>query len=314
MSTDLQLFDSATLPAWIAKTYQPSANAGFTANVSTGFPFLSIEGKSWAVVRDGVRKLVMRADGSGDPASSVEMVLVHANPNLSKVFYKGVFEKGSKEKPDCASADGLQPDPGVKAPQAKSCALCPNNVWGTGANGKGKACQDSRRLAVCSINDLTDPMLLRVPPASLKPLAELAKWADGRQLSLHVLAIKVSFDPESPTPKLVFQPLRVVTQDQAQTIERLRGSDLVAQIIGVQTAPKDAIEASFDTGFEAPAVEVTKAELTAVVQEAPAPKAKAKVAPLRAVKDPESVSDIVTSDEVLEGLDDLIESFDDSVE
>src|SRR5690606_11680321 len=101
------------------------------------------------------------------------VVIVKANPNLSKTFYKNGYEEGSAEKPTCYSHDGLKPAADAAEPQASACLACPHNVWGsrvTENGSKGKACQDYRRLCVVPSGQLDRPMLLRVPAGSLKDL------------------------------------------------------------------------------------------------------------------------------------------------
>ena len=173
-------FSSSKVPAYLAKLKAKGGGslAAFSANVGGGFPVLHIKGKEFSVTRDGVRTQLQLPDADGElvPATYVDLVLLKANANLSKVYYaKGYEEGAANAKPDCFSNGGVRPDAAAATPQSKACASCPHNVFGTGAGGKGKACSDSRRVAVAASGTPNEPMLLRVPPASLKNLAEYAR-------------------------------------------------------------------------------------------------------------------------------------------
>ena len=147
-----------------------------TAGAGVGFAVLTYRGKVWRVVHKGTEHTLKTKDG--DPIPSVRVVILRANQNLSKIFYKKAYKEGDNEAPDCYSMDGERPDSSIKEPQSKTCAACPQAAWGSKISDDGrelKACQDSRRLAVVPCNDIANemfggPMLLRVPAASLANL------------------------------------------------------------------------------------------------------------------------------------------------
>lgn len=152
-------FSSSKVPAYLAKLKAKGGGslAAFSANVGGGFPVLHIKGKEFSVTRDGVRTQLQLPDADGElvPATYVDLVLLKANANLSKVYYaKGYEEGAANAKPDCFSNDGVRPDAAAATPQSKACASCPHNVFGTGAGGKGKACSDSRHVASLPWADL----------------------------------------------------------------------------------------------------------------------------------------------------------------
>lgn len=235
MSKDVVAFEAASLPAHLASLFGGAAASDLTANVgSGGFPFLSIKGKVWTIVRGkDDRTVVTNADG--DPRSSIEAVVIKANPHLSKVYYARGYEEGSDAKPDCYSADGIAPAADSEAPQAKKCAVCPHNQWGskvTEQGGKGKACSDSRRIAVAPVGQINDPMLVRVPAASLRPLAEYGSALMKKGIPYQAVVTKIGFDPEAASPKLTFKFVGFLTPEQAQQVKTVMDTDIVNQIIG----------------------------------------------------------------------------------
>jgi len=297
-------FDSGNLPAYLKTPNRVVANDDLTSHASAGgFPVMSIKGKNFTVVRDGDRTVLTKeVDGETMAVQSIDVVLVKANKGTSKVFYaKGYQEGGEATKPDCFSNFGDRPDPAVAAPQAKSCAVCPNNQWGSkiGDNGgKGKACQDSVRMAIATPDLINDPYLLRVPPASIKSLGEYGKMLAKRGVGYSMVVTKIGFDMESPTPKLTFKPTGLLSDAAFAQVQEVVASDTVQSILGSE----GVAAAQSDDVPDLPVVELPKVE---AVVEKPAVKAKSahKVpTPAPVVAEPEiAVTDL--------NLDDL--NFDD---
>jgi hypothetical protein len=233
MSNDVALFDKANLPAHLAQMF-PATN-DLSANVNIGsFAHLSIKGKVWTVIRGkDDKQVVMNEDG--DPRSSIEVVIIKANPHISKVFYMGGYVEGSDAKPACYSNDGIAPAADAAEPQSKKCAICPHNQWGSKITENGskiKACTDSRRLAVAPAGDLKDPMLLRVPAASLKPLGEYGEMFARKGVPYQAAVTKIRFDPEAASPRLLFKFERFLDADDAATVREMIESSVVANIVG----------------------------------------------------------------------------------
>jgi hypothetical protein len=292
-------FESGNLPSYLKNVDLSQFNGDLTAHASSGFPSLSIKGKVFAIVRDGERTILPNPKDPDSPATSIDAVLVKANKGTSKVFYaNGYDESGENKKPDCFSNDGTRPDASVENPQAKSCALCPNNQWGSKVSdkgsSKGKACQDSVRMAIAAADMINDPMLLRVPPASIRALGEYGKMLDKRGVSYNMVVTKIGFDMESPTPKLTFKPVGLLSEDSYNEVQMVIASDTVQNILG-----SGFIMAPMIKGESIPPQEVP-----APPQEAPKPKAAAK--PKAEPKPEAKIADVDISDL---NLDDI--NFDD---
>lgn len=265
-------FESGNLPAYFKAVDVASLNSDLTNHSGGGFPIISIKGKIFTVVRDGVRQVLPNPKDPDSPATAIDVVVVKANKGTSKVFYAGGYsEGGDQKKPDCFSNTGDRPDPSVKSPQAKSCATCTHNQWGsrTGENGgKGKACQDSVRIAIAAPGMLNDPMLLRVPPASIRALGEFGQACAKRGLPYNAVVTKLGFDMESPTPKLVFKPVGMLDDKGFAQVQDVAAGDTVANILG-KVGSADALPAP------TPKVEA---------EEAPAPAPKVEAAPKKKVE------------------------------
>jgi len=263
-------FENSALPAYLADPHAASLNTDLTSHTTPAFPVCSIKGKVFAIVRDGERQMVMNPKDPDSPATHIDVVLVKANKATSKVFYlEGYDEKAEAKKPDCWSNDGVKPDPSAESPQAPACAGCKHNQWGSKVSSdradktaKGKACADVVRMAIAAPNMINDPMLLRVPPASLRTLAEYGAMLAKRGVGYNKVITKVAFDMEVPTPKLTFKALAFITEDMYAQAKEIAETDLVKSIIG----------SIFGTGEQEPAAAPAPAPAAAPAKAVAAPK------------------------------------------
>lgn len=215
-----------------------SANDELGAGIASSYGVIGYRGKSWSVKYQGKETVLMRPDGDG-PRNSIEVVLVKASPAISKIFYKGGYVEGSSSPPDCWSANGITPDAGAQNKQATTCANCPMNAWGsrvTESGKQGKACSDSRRVAIVPAEDLDNemfggPMLLRVPAASLKDLKAYGEYLNSLGAPYYGAVTKISFDPKEAYPKFVFSVVRALEDDEARHIMALQNEKRVAQVL-----------------------------------------------------------------------------------
>ena len=240
---------------------QTPAADDLTSGIQGGFGHIGYKGKVWSIRHRGEEVQLMRDDGDG-PRNSIEIVLLKANPHVSKIFYEGSYVEGSNAAPDCFSHNGITPDPGAQKKQATTCAACPKNAWGSRITPEGKqakACSDSRRLAVVPLNDIRNevyggPMLLRVPAASLQELAMFAKKMAGLGYPYYSIGIRVSFDPASAFPKFQFAPIRALTNEEGKLVLEMQNGPDVARILAEQefSAPALPSPAAAASVFEQP--------------------------------------------------------------
>ena len=284
-------FESGNLPAYLKNFDVSTLNADFTAHASTGgFPVISIKGKVFAVVRDGERKVLPNPKDPDSPATAIDVVILKANKGTSKVFYaKGWTEGAESTKPDCFSNEGIKPDASVEKPQSKACGTCPHNQWGSKigeTGGKGKACQDSVRLAVATPNQLNEPYLLRVPPASIRSLGDYGDMLKKRGVGYNMVVTKIGFDLTAPTPKLVFKPIGMIDDASFNQVQETVETDTVRNILGsagftageaLAEAPTEVEAAVAKAKTTSKSKVVTDDEVASAVEAAaPAPAAKPK--------------------------------------
>lgn len=306
MSANIIPFESKGLPAHLKARLGNIDNSSLGAVSAGGFAVVSIKGKQFSVVKDGDRSII-EDPRTGDPASSIQVAILRVNPGLSKAYYSGGFVEGVESKPECFSNDGKYPDANAQEPQAKSCASCPFNAFGSAATGKGKACRDTKRMAIATVDNLDEPMMLRVPATSLKNLAQYGKLLTEKGVATHFVATRIGFDPQSTHQVLTFRPTGFLDEDTVVAIEGMQDDETILQITGERaSAPQEApvarpkptvvksapvVEDEDDEDetppTPAPAPKAAKPKVTVrqdVDDEPPAPKAKPAVAEKPKVK------------------------------
>lgn len=220
------------------------------AGISGGFGRIGYKGKVWSTNYRGDTHLLMRSDEPDAPMASIEVVILKASNVISKTWYKDGYIEGSVAPPDCLSSNGLTPNANSPLKQAPTCALCPKNKFGSqikqdGTAGKGKACSDTKRLAVVPLPDINNemlggPMLLRVPAASLNDTA--AYGAAVNKLGYHYFAVgtRISFDAKESFPKFIYNPIRALTDDEAELVLAHREDPRIDRILAEDVVPAAA--------------------------------------------------------------------------
>jgi hypothetical protein len=229
-------FESAKLPAHLLEAFGGLTN-DLLVSGNGGFPTVSIKGKVFTLKRGDEKTLITRPD-SDEPAASLEVVILKAGPagdKLAKVYYSGGFTEGSDAKPVCFSNDGIKPSINAQSPQCTTCAGCPQNAWGSHVSDegkKGKACSDSKRLAIAPAGQINDPMLLRVPAASLKALTAFGQQLAKRGVPYQAVIAKIGFDYSVAHPALTFKPVGFVDDATLLEVKEMVDSDVVGRITG----------------------------------------------------------------------------------
>lgn len=261
------------------------------AGVEGGYGHIGYKGKVWSIRYRGEERQLMRPDGDG-PRGSIEVVILKAPPFKSKIWYENGYSDGSNAAPDCFSANGVTPEASSAKKQSNVCATCPKNVWGSGKEGRGKACADSKRLAIAPAQDIKNeafggPMLLRVPAASLQDMADFADKMNALGYPYYSFITKVAFDPAESYPKFKFSPERPLTDEEGKLVLELREDKRVARITAesdVPATPAAALPAP--SVFNQPQLQVVQPVVQPVVTPVvtPTPVAVAPVAVVQPVQ------------------------------
>lgn len=252
--------------------------AALTGGLSSGnsFPKISIKASRFRIV-EGDTETVL-------DSTNLDVVVVGANPRLSKTWYAKAWSKDAEPTaPDCFSLDGVGPDPEATAPQNDMCASCPQNAWGSKVTDNGqqiKACSDNKRLAVVAADDASGPVyLLSVTPAALKGLNQYQKELSVRGIPPEIVKTRVSFDTDASFPKLKFTFGGFLDADTQETVDGLFGTEAVKEITGETPRTPVAVP---KTAAPAPVAPRPAVRAAAPVEEpAPAPAPAQAAAPKR---------------------------------
>ena len=281
---------TANLPAELQDVFNAEELAGdLYDGTSGGFAVIGFKGSRWKIKSGGEEEPVL--DDNGEAKPSLEVVLVKASREISKVYYDKDYAEGDDSAPDCSSVDSTVPDAESANPQSETCATCPNNAWGskiTPAGKKSKACGDSRRVAVVPLQDIANEpyggaMLLRVPAASLSDLAKYGKGMQAKGFPYNAIGTRLGFDINAAYPKLTFKPIKPLSEAQLIQVAEVFHSDGLQSVLSKTASvsapkpqpkpkpkPKPAESVSFE--FE----EESENPAPAEEQPSPTPKPAAK--------------------------------------
>ena len=272
------------IPAHLAaRVGKPSALAqALMGGISGGgesYPRISIKGGRFRIVEGGTETVL--------DSTNLDVVVVGANPRLSKSWYAKAWSKDSEPTaPDCYSLDGIGPNPDSTNPQNDLCATCPHNAWGSKVTDSGqqvKACADQKRLAVVAADDPSGPIyLLQVTPAALKGLTAYQKELSMRGIATEIVKTRVSFDTDASFPKLKFSFGGFLDEETQSVVDNLFGTQSVREITGEAASNSEARPAV----AALPAAKPAPAPVVEAEPETPTRGFGAKAAPKAAPKKP----------------------------
>lgn len=232
MSNALAPIEGHAIPAHIqARMGQTSAlTTSLAGGLSGGeaLPRISIKASRFRIVENGEETVL--------PVTHLDVVVVGANPRLSKTYYDKPWDPDDVGAPKCKSLGGIAPDDDSEEKQNDLCATCPHNAWGskTGPQGqKLKACTDLKRIAVVSPDDLEGPIyLLQVTPSAIKGLNAYQKGLSSRGIAPEVVKTRLTFDVEASFPKLVFGLGGFLDEDQIAKVDEIIAGHQVKIVTG----------------------------------------------------------------------------------
>jgi hypothetical protein len=263
--SDLTLFKGG-LPAYLKNAQDDATNAlAGTGEGGLGARRISIKG---GVFREFIGGKEYRVSEE----RSMNVVIIKAAPKVSRIYYAGSYTEGEAVSPTCWSSDSQRPDEKVKAEnkQAATCLSCPQNIKGSG-QGDSRACRYQQRLAVVLDGevDKEEVYQLVLPPTSVfgdgekgkLPLQAYARHLKNHGTPITGVVTEMRFDTASPTPKLVFKPVRPVSEEEFEIIQTLKDSSEATAAITLTVAQTDGVKDKPKLGFAKPAQKAEEAEV-----------------------------------------------------
>jgi hypothetical protein len=280
--SDLALFKGG-LPAYLQGTDDATnALAGTSDGGGLGARRISIKG---GVFREFIGGKEFRVSEE----RSMNVVIVKAAPKVSRIYYAGSYTEGEAVSPTCWSSDSQRPDEKAKEKQSATCLTCPQNIKGSG-QGESRACRYQQRLAVVIDGEVDkgEVYQLVLPPTSVfgdgekgkLPLQAYARHLKNHGTPITGVVTEMRFDTASPTPKLVFKPVRPVTEEEFMKVQELKDSKEAIQAITLTVAQTDGVKdkPSLKNALAAPVEKVEAVEVEAIEEPKKAPPKKAPVA------------------------------------
>jgi hypothetical protein len=201
-------------------------------------------------------KGVFRRIVNGKEAGKVKdgflnVIIVNALPKVSRQFYATAFDPDAAPTlPDCWSNLGDVPDPKAANAQSASCATCPQNIDGSGTNGKGRACRFNRRIAVVLENDMSgDIYQFNIPAKSLfgkgvgntHPFESYTKFLPANGESIDRIVTQIAFDENETADVLKFTPVRHLTDEEIDVVEAAQSTQECKRVIQLTVAQQDGV-------------------------------------------------------------------------
>lgn len=136
----------------------------------------------------------------------------------SNLFYDGPFDRDNPQPPGCFAIGPepslLVPSPNSPNKQSETCTACPNNQFGSALTGKGKACKNTRLLALMPASALGSDdeapiWIMSVPPTSLKAYDSYVHSLAAKHRTVPIgVVTEISLDPANTFASPRFRVVR----------------------------------------------------------------------------------------------------------
>src|SRR5262245_21006151 len=281
-STELTIFKTNQLARARVFDQVKGGEHSLSAGVGAGFARCSYKGGKWGIRYQGETRMLRRYkqlpngqwidDGAED---FLDVVIVSVAEHPSKYWYNKEYDPKQEiaAPPDCWSSNGVAPDSGVAyhpegkdkgGKQSETCVSCPHNAWGSakkrpdGTARRGKACTDHKRLVVVPVGDIENkayggPMLLQVPPTSLKFLAPYENKLAHAGFRFFEVWTRLSFAQDSDFPLFVFDAYAPLDEEQGVMVIKMMNDPLVERILTTDIAAVEGYDTPADTEQPTPA-------------------------------------------------------------
>jgi hypothetical protein len=280
--------------------FNPSQAPAFARNNALSETALALTGggTGTSTKRISIKGGVFRLVAGGKEIAAIDerhldVIIVKAAPKVSRIFYAKAYDSENITGPDCWSNDGEKPDAAAQNKQAQTCISCPQNQAGSG-QGNSRACRYQQRLAVVlESNPNGDVLQLTLPATSVfgkedgdkRPLQAYARHLalSNPPVNPEQIVTRMRFDTKAESPKLFFQPVRWLTDDEYAVVQEQAASTDASRAVVMTVAQTDGVKQSAPLSLPGKAP---------VADEDEAPKPKAAKKPKVEVADEDSEPEV----------------------
>lgn len=172
---------------------------------------------------DRIRFNSNRLFATPDGGEGEELEVVVVDFVSSNLFYDGSFDRDNPQPPVCFAIGSepslLVPSPNSPNKRADTCSACPKNQFGSA--GKGKACKNTRLLAVMPVAmDGEDPpiWIMSVPPTSMKAFDAYVQTLSAKHKTIPIgVVTRISLDQSVQFAAPRFNVVRPLKAEEFET-------------------------------------------------------------------------------------------------
>jgi hypothetical protein len=239
--SNISIFQQKTAPVAGREVSELSKSLGATTSTS----------RRITMAKGVFRRIVNGKEAGKIKDGHMNVIVINALPKVSRQFYASAYDPDAAPTlPDCWSNLGDVPDPKAANAQSASCATCPQNIDGSGTNGKGRACRFNRRIAVVLENDMSgDIYQFNIPAKSLfgkgvgntHPFESYTKFLPANGESIDRIVTQIAFDENETADVLKFTPVRHLTDEEIDVVEAAQATQESKTVIQLTVAQQDGV-------------------------------------------------------------------------
>lgn len=281
--SNISIFQQKTAPVAGREVSELSKSLGATSSTS----------RRITMAKGVFRRIVNGKEAGKIKDGHMNVIVINALPKVSRQFYASAYDPDAAPTlPDCWSNLGDVPDSKAANIQSANCASCPQNIDGSGPNGKGRACKFQRRVALVLEGDMSGEVYqMNLPAKTLfgkgvgntHPFESYIKFLPANGESIDRIVTQISFDEDETADILKFTPVRHLTDEEIDVVEAAQGTQEAKTVIQLTVAQQDGVvklppaaKAAAPVFKEEPEVEVIEEPVVKRSKKAEAPTATPK--------------------------------------
>jgi hypothetical protein len=239
--SNISIFQQKTAPVAGREVSELSKSLGATTSTS----------RRITMAKGVFRRIVNGKEAGKIKDGHMNVIVINALPKVSRQFYASAYDPDAAPTlPDCWSNLGDVPDPKAANAQSANCASCPQNIDGSGPNGKGRACRFNRRVAMVLEGDMSgDIYQFNIPAKSLfgkgtgntHPFESYIKFLPANGESIDRIVTQIAFDENETADVLKFTPVRHLTDEEIDVVEAAQATQESKTVIQLTVAQQDGV-------------------------------------------------------------------------
>lgn len=202
----------------------------------------------------------MTYDDNPIPGNSLDVVVIDFL--LENGIFREKYNPAKTASPMCYALgrveEDLEPMEGCEEPQSPKCGIadqegcCPHNEWGSDPDGgRGKACKNSRRIAIMAADELTkgpeaikkaNVIMCKLPVTSIKNFSQFVNQCT-KVLETHPFGVKARLSVK-PHPTSLFQVHWTI-------LDKIQGDDLMEALYNKHVSIKSQMFQPYPANEEA---------------------------------------------------------------